>query len=664
MKVRRGRLLIAVALAVSGALALGHVGVPAWSRPRPWVPPPAPWLAVLEAPPEAHAAAAAAVAELNQALSDGDLSTVKRRLEVPSLMSFLELHHRQRRSVRLVVADVHMLRDREIVFGLRAVAKGRSRQWVEAPSLVWMAHGEVSPVIRLEAVRVAMRAVAIRGEVRLDLLEHRVEATFTLDLQGTPTSIVDVEAPSGFDRGGDDSDHGLRWTEISQDGIACRSVQVGRILYVEVPRPGPRVRLRLRLAGSPRQDDGSHLAREWGARQIFIRTLTPTVARSKPTVDLAVQYRTVGDAVLLSQGGTVARSSDSAQWRQASVRRAGGERVSVLIADLARYGKLKWPGTDVEVYGSSTREVMLEEIQEKVAQAARALSVLGPLPARRLTLAFFDRVGAGIDAEVLEDVIVFGEPSASLALWTHELAHLWFGNEIPASTSRVSRWWESVAELASYWALDVQEATRVRQGRLAFYDELAEELDVPLMRPERIAGDAARSYGKGMLVLEALQAELGQDQMAAFLRALVERYRGQPIDWPELVALLGEREGRARGQWLEEWLERPGAPALELSGQLTTGAVFAGELNQNLAQGVAPYRGVVEVAMQGEDGKTLAIHRVALGGARTPLSLPVPPRAREVVLDPHVRFPRRLHVRSNDRAPRAVATHVALSASP
>ncbi|MBK7536547.1 MAG: hypothetical protein IPI49_14485 [Myxococcales bacterium] len=663
--------LVAAVMLANGAIAVARLCELSDTAPplvATALPSPLPALAPVEVAAHARAQVEATLATINQALARGDLAAAIRWLDAPRLVHFLRAHHGDGHELSLAMEAAHIQIGDDLLFDLSALARSDQQIWTEPSQELRSNVTQTPATIHSEKVTelTDMQVVAVRGALQLDHVLRYVTADLHLELEGAPTRLLAFSLSNAFRQPSELTDHGLRWEAVSQDDLPCRTVQVGNRLYVEVPAPGPHVRLRLRFAGAPRLNDYTYFSSRADSTML-LSSLIPTAGRSLPSYDLLVRYRLERPGRVLSAVGAVTPSSASGPWQEARVSGVGHTKLPLLIGDLPAHHRLTYPSLGVNLYSANElNEEELAQIQDKISLALRRISLLGEVPAREIQLAFVSRSSRSPVGQLLgRDLLVLRSQRETDDVWSHELAHLWFGTLISDFSPYAGHWWEAVAEYVCTWDLDPDAAEEARRTRLFDYADLEEFDDLPLTSRQHGSwrSEHALSYGKGMLVMQALEVKLGRPRVAAFLRALAARNHHQFTDWPDLAALLRTLEGDEIAGWFEDWMSRPGAPALELSGSVTAvegEQTFTGALAQNLPEGVAPYRGVVEVAMRADDGTTLARHRVELAGERTALALPVPALTRKVVLDPDVRFPRHLRVRGEGRDPRLVETEVAL----
>jgi hypothetical protein len=216
--------------------------------------------------------------------------------------------------------------------------------------------------------------------------------------------------------------------------------------------------------------------------------------------------------------------------------------------------------------------------------------------------------------------------------FAHELAHRWFGEQIVNVDHYASSWTESLAEYASTTV--VSRAGRHRCGRSDGYARKAagDRLSMTAWRDELWE---VRSYGRGLLLLTALEHRVGRPALVEVMRRLVRERIGQVGSWADVVDAVAAEAGQEHADWLQTWLDRPGAPDLRLVAKERR----ADRLGVELVQSEPTWVGAVEVSfVDGEE--VLGSHWLDFSAARTSFELPVPAGARELVLDRDCRLPR------------------------
>ncbi len=153
--------------------------------------------------------------------------------------------------------------------------------------------------------------------------------------------------------------------------------------------------------------------------------------------------------------------------------------------------------------------------------------------------------------------------------YPHEILHNWWGNAVYVDYES-GNWCEGLtAYLADHL---VQEArgrgAEHRQTTLQKYaDYVSRSRDFPLsaFRSRHSAATEAVGYGKALMVFHMLRRRLGDAAFTAGLRELYRSGRFRTISWAEVFQAFGRASGRDLSGWLDTWIHRTGAPALELA---------------------------------------------------------------------------------------------------
>lgn len=539
------------------------------------------------------------------------------------------------------------------------------------------------------------RTSKIAGEVRVDVLREWMTAELSMTIRSDerdgPNAFV-FSAMPGWSN--DERTESLTWEEVSQDGVPCPFVQTPDELVVWPPRPAAEVTLRLRYRGRPAITSRAYLARG----QASFSGLTPELPNGQPAIDVTILYRDLvpsaqrmknlaGHAAPSLLSGLVAEQTapaappargwpaprlngSSEKWKATRLRSEADDELGFLLAPFIFAGDVTADGFTASLYEVADpseltgRDSIREHLAAPLEDALRRLAPLGPPPVNRAPIVAMERHGH-LGGQLLNGLIVL-EPALREHpnVLAHELAHLWFGMRVRREDDAISRWSEGVAEYVSNWGLDDKTASAEREERLADHDQLQRHIAMT-STGLHVREDSRRlSYGKAMLLFETLELKLGKPAMVAFLRTLDERFRGRGAAWADLVALLGELQGADVAAWMQEWLDRPGAPALELSGRRDGDGWFRGTIAQvphdGHPAGDAPFRGAVQLGIHLDDVEAPTLHTVELTGRETRVSLPLPQGAVSVQLDPLHRFPRHVQLHKQQLPDRLANTIVPL----
>ena len=67
------------------------------------------------------------------------------------------------------------------------------------------------------------------------------------------------------------------------------------------------------------------------------------------------------------------------------------------------------------------------------------------------------------------------------------------------------------------------------------------------------------------MVFHMLRREIGEEPFWRGLRTLVARYSGAYAGWKDVEQVFAETAGRELRWFFAQWVERPGAPSLQLA---------------------------------------------------------------------------------------------------
>lgn len=236
----------------------------------------------------------------------------------------------------------------------------------------------------------------------------------------------------------------------------------------------------------------------------------------------------------------------------------------------------------------------------------------------------------------------------------HEPSHTWWGGILPNSYLK-SQWNESFAVFSESFFQRERELGNREERRKAFvedaYPDAAFEAS-PISEgpPELGPAAGALGYGKGSMVLQMLESEMGTEMFLKCLHAwLATGGNGQLAEWSDFEAAVNRTTGKSYDWFFNEWMNRKGWPDFQINkptyrnGQVTANVLFHGQ----------PYRITIEVLLEFPGG-SLETKRVVIGGSGE-LSIPVSRKPTLVSFDPWRRLLRAYHP---DEAPYSLSNIV------
>lgn len=215
-------------------------------------------------------------------------------------------------------------------------------------------------------------------------------------------------------------------------------------------------------------------------------------------------------------------------------------------------------------------------------------------------------------------------PQTLPSLIPHELSHTWWGGRIPCAYTR-SMWNEAFAEYSDSLFQATQPAPpqpeQVAPVNLAERRrKRAGAFDACPLDQAYDTNDNAQieiGYGKGLLVMQTLEAELGQEAMlrcmAAFLR---DHPSGEAAEWPEFEAAVNKTTGQNYHWFFEQWVERPGMPNVHWENVVCTQSGRSTRIEADIVQEGTPYRLKIPCSLTTSRGKPLLFTQ-PLSSART-----------------------------------------------
>ncbi|MDI9641200.1 hypothetical protein QM565_36550 [Geitlerinema splendidum] len=217
----------------------------------------------------------------------------------------------------------------------------------------------------------------------------------------------------------------------------------------------------------------------------------------------------------------------------------------------------------------------------------------------------------------------------------HEPSHTWWGGMIP-NTYLNSFWNESFAVFSEGLYAREGRIGRIADKRIAFVSGANANGSYRTLPVESAGAEtggiaSALGYGKGGLVLQQLEFEMGTDRMMDCLRRFLrEHKRGEAADWKDFEAVCGPE-----WKWFfDQWIRKTGWPEVSLS-EVTSGK---GKVQVLLQQKGDAYRFKTEVYVETTEGSyvsTVEIRPDDSGLAR--IEVDAPGELVLVSLDPYDR---------------------------
>ena len=175
----------------------------------------------------------------------------------------------------------------------------------------------------------------------------------------------------------------------------------------------------------------------------------------------------------------------------------------------------------------------------------------------------------------------------------HEVLHNWWGNGVRVDPVR-GNWAEGLTTFMADYAYreedSAESAAQMRHGWLRDYAALPAGSEQPLstFRGRHRAASAAIGYGKAAMMFHALRARLGEDAFRDGVRKFWEEYKFKTASFDNLRQVFEETGEQPLVEFFDQWLDRTGAPTLDITSARTIEEEDAG-LEVHISQDAEPY---------------------------------------------------------------------------
>jgi hypothetical protein len=265
--------------------------------------------------------------------------------------------------------------------------------------------------------------------------------------------------------------------------------------------------------------------------------------------------------------------------------------------------------------------------------------LIGPYPYEKFALIEnFWETGYGMPSFTLLGPRVIRFPFILHSSYPHEILHNWWGNSVFVDY-QTGNWCEGLTAYMADHLIKEQrgQAEEYRRSSLQKYrDYVKEGRDFPLteFRSRHSAATEAVGYGKTMMGFHMLRRLLGDEVFEQSLARFYRGFKGKRASFADLQQVLESTSGEELDWFFEQWVERPGAVALEVNMVSAKGTadgfLVTGVLTQT--QKGDPLVVDVPVAVQTEGGVERSV--VRLTGERTDFSVETADRPLALQVDP------------------------------
>lgn len=227
----------------------------------------------------------------------------------------------------------------------------------------------------------------------------------------------------------------------------------------------------------------------------------------------------------------------------------------------------------------------------------------------------------------------------------HEVLHNWWGNGVYPDY-KSGNWSEGLTTFMADYAYKEQESdAAARDMRLSWLRDFAAlqpGQDAPLTAFTSRTHGASKivGYNKAAMFFFMLRDHLGETLFQRGIQGLWQVQRFRVTSWLDVQRMFEMVSGQPLGPFFAQWLNRSGAPAIELAEVKNAAAGSGYEMSITLKQSEPAYQLQVPVAVETQQGNT--IHRLDVQQAQQTFTLKLTDKPLAVSLDPDLRLFRHL----------------------
>ncbi|MBN2092616.1 M20/M25/M40 family metallo-hydrolase [candidate division KSB1 bacterium] len=275
--------------------------------------------------------------------------------------------------------------------------------------------------------------------------------------------------------------------------------------------------------------------------------------------------------------------------------------------------------------------------------------LIGPYPYSKFALIEnFWETGYGMPSFTLLGPNVIRFPFILHSSYPHELLHNWWGNSVFVDYDR-GNWCEGLTVYLADHLIKEQRSQGVEYRRDAlqgYTDYVKTSRDFPLLefRARHDASSAAIGYNKSMMIYHTLRHKLGDEKFIKAIQLFYQQNKFKKATFQDVQQAFETISGEKYDWFFDQWLNRPGAPELEIKKAAVEKVNDKFLLTFNLAQrqsGLA-YRLRVPIAVTLENQKSAAIQIVNFEQAEQTFQFEFANRPLQITIDPEFDVFRRL----------------------
>ena len=501
----------------------------------------------------------------------------------------------------------------------------------------------------------AIHAQHYTFRVALSDANDEVAGETTVDLRFLNAGVTRVMLDLTSLKGG----KGMTVSEVSSGGAPLHfqhSADRLAIILDSAPAPGDHRQLTVKYRGVP--GAGLHIAKNKFGDRTFFSWNWPTLARQwLPTIDhpsdkatseflvtAPAKYQVVANG-LLQEELDLGDGRRMTHWKQSVPIATWLNNIGVAQFAVRNFGAAAGVPLQTWVFPRD-RDNGILTFEEPTRQALEFFaSHIGPYPYEKLADVQVAGMGGGMEHA---SAIFFGEHSVTnrpaFGLVAHEISHQWFGDSVTEKDWDDAWLSEGFATYFASLASEFYDGTdafagAMRRSRTSIFGMEKRTPGVAVVHdnlPEIRNGRAPAPivYQKCGWVLHMLRGVIGTEKFWAGIREYYRQFRDSNASTQDLRRVMEETAGADLGWFFEQWLLRPGSPAVS-GGWKYNAAAGKIEIDLVQTQSGAAYRLPLEIAVT-VAGAPPSVRRIVCTAKAQRFEIAADKEPSSVDLDPHV----------------------------
>ncbi len=297
----------------------------------------------------------------------------------------------------------------------------------------------------------------------------------------------------------------------------------------------------------------------------------------------------------------------------------------------------------------SSDEALANKYLETTAQYMEMYrNLVGPYPYSKFALVEnFWETGYGMPSFTLlgEQIIRF--PFILHSSYPHELLHNWWGNSVYLNFDQ-GNWCEGLTAYMADHLIAEQRgiAGEYRRSTLQGYtDYVDEKTDFPLSKfiSRFSPASSAVGYGKSAMMWDMLRDKVGDEHFIKSFQKFYRENKYQRAGYSDIQAAFESVSGEELTPFFEQWVQRKGAPELEIGQVNITGnkGAYSIEFSLNQVQSEKAFVLDIPLAIYSKDGVTQ--HKVLMDSKQQSYSIELTSKPEKIHVDPQFNLFRKLH---------------------